>query len=336
MLRLNTLMEQTKKMILRRFSKVVCVLTAFLIFAGGMVTSTGSGLSVPDWPLSYGTLFPPMVGGVFYEHSHRMIASVVGFCMMILAILLAWWEKRPWVKKLGLSAFAAVVAQGILGGLTVLFFLPTPISVTHAILAQTFFVLTVILAYSQSQERSQRELKMTTVYPATFTKWVLFAPVAIYGQLILGALMRHTKSGLAIPDFPTMGGMVWPMFDLTMLNRINYWRFDMNLPPVTMNQVLIHFAHRMGAVVVFAVIMLVTLYALRLYRHRFEVMKLVLILDSLLLIQIILGALTVISEKTPSISSLHVFIGAILLGTGVLLALRVLPLQLSDIKRNFC
>src|SRR3989338_8595503 len=128
---------------LRRFSKLVCFATLFLIFVGGLVTSTGSGLSVPDWPLSYGTLFPKMVGGIVFEHSHRMVASTVGLLMLALTIWLCWAEERRWVRRVSLTALGAVVLQGILGGMTVLFFLPKPLSILHAVLAQTFFLLTI-------------------------------------------------------------------------------------------------------------------------------------------------------------------------------------------------
>src|SRR2546423_6762019 len=131
---------------LRGFTKFVAAATLFLIFAGALVTSTESGLSVPDWPLSYGKVMPPMVGGVFYEHGHRMVATTVGILTVVLAIWLARREPRRWVRRLGLLAVAAVVAQGVLGGLTVIFLLPTAVSVAHACLAQTFFCLTVAIA----------------------------------------------------------------------------------------------------------------------------------------------------------------------------------------------
>src|SRR5437762_11708156 len=116
---------------LRNFTKFVTAATLFLIFAGAMVTSTGSGLAVPAWPLSYGRLMPPMVGGIFYEHGHRMIATSVGILTVILAVALYRREKRAWVRRLGYGAFAAVVLQGVLGGLTVIFLLPTAVSVAH-------------------------------------------------------------------------------------------------------------------------------------------------------------------------------------------------------------
>ena len=123
---------------LRRFTKFVAGSTLFLIFAGAMVTSTGSGLAVPDWPLSYGMFFPPMVGGIFYEHGHRMIASAVGFLTIIQAVWLQMREPRKFVRILGWTALAAVIVQGILGGLTVIFLLPTAVSVSHAALAEIF------------------------------------------------------------------------------------------------------------------------------------------------------------------------------------------------------
>src|SRR6266478_5767450 len=133
------------------FAALVAASTAVLIFAGGLVTSTGSGLSVPDWPNTYGWFmfaFPleKMVGGILYEHGHRLIASTVGFFTIILAAWLWMSEPRRWMKWLGVAALGAVIAQGVLGGLTVMFFLPAPISTAHAGLAEIFFCMTVAIA----------------------------------------------------------------------------------------------------------------------------------------------------------------------------------------------
>ena len=136
---------------LRRFTKLVAASTLFLIFAGAMVTSTGSGLAVPDWPLSYGMLMPPMVGGIFYEHVHRMVASAVGFLTIIQAIWLQRREAKRFVRILGWLSLGAVVLQGVLGGLTVLFLLPKPISIAHAGLAEIFFCLNVSIAFFTSR-----------------------------------------------------------------------------------------------------------------------------------------------------------------------------------------
>ena len=141
---------------LHAYACLLAVATVVLIAAGGMVTSTGSGLSVPDWPNSYGYFmfaFPlsNMVGGIFYEHGHRLIASIVGMLTIGLVIWLWLDEPRRWIRRLGVIALAAVVLQGLLGGLTVLYFLPTPISVSHAGVAQIFFCLTVCLALFTSR-----------------------------------------------------------------------------------------------------------------------------------------------------------------------------------------
>jgi len=170
------------------------VSTFLLIVAGGLVTSTGSGLSVPDWPLSYGQMFPPMIGGIRFEHTHRLIAGFVGCLTLILAISLYLEEKRIWVKWLGLTALLAVVAQAVLGGLTVIYLLPTTISILHACLAQTFFSLLAALCLFTSQE-----WKNDAVYPcqnaSSIQRLFVTTTIFIYLQLIAGAIVRHTKGG---------------------------------------------------------------------------------------------------------------------------------------------
>ena len=315
---------------LRWFSKFVSASTLILIFAGGLVTSTGSGLSVPDWPLSYGTLFPPMVGGIRFEHTHRMIAGGIGMLMLILAIWLGIVEKRRWVKLLGFFALGAVICQAILGGITVLFMLPKPISITHAILAQTFFVLTVIIAYSQSADRQQREKNIgSEKYIPIFAKLCATVSGLVYIQLILGALMRHTASGLAIPDFPRMGGTFIPQFNAQMLSTINTWRFAHNLDPVAMTQVVIHFAHRMGACVVTIAIVILAYQAKIIYHGNIKMTRLSWYLVAALLVQLTLGALTVLTGKAALITSLHVVVGAATLALSILLTLQSYPLSLS-------
>ena len=117
---------------LHRYAILVAACTLLLVVAGGLVTSNDAGLSVPDWPLSYGKLMPPMEGGIFYEHGHRMVATTVGLLTIVLAVWLWRAERRRWLRNLGLIALAAVIAQGVLGGLTVLFLLPKPVSIAHA------------------------------------------------------------------------------------------------------------------------------------------------------------------------------------------------------------
>jgi len=171
--------------------------TFILIFVGGLVTSTDSGLAVPDWPLSFGTLFPEMVGGVRFEHTHRVIAGVV----MLLTCLLGWVtfkQSQDRVLRLMVTAAVGMVfLQALLGGITVLLSLPTIVSVSHACLAQTFFVLVTLLAWMTSPGW-QKTSKIPSVHAASFQKLVVSLPVLLYFQLIVGAWVRHTHgSGIA-------------------------------------------------------------------------------------------------------------------------------------------
>ena len=209
-----------------RFALLTSAATLFLIFAGGMVTSTGSGLAVPDWPLSYGQFFPPMVGGVFYEHGHRMVAATVGFLTLALAVWTWIAEPRRWVRWFSAVALTAVVVQAILGGITVLYFLPTSVSVSHAGLANLFLCMTVFLvmvtgpgwnglrarsAGSDSEVRSPEVVAGSRPEPVEgLVPMATITITAIYVQILLGALMRHTGSGLAIPDFPLALGRIIP------------------------------------------------------------------------------------------------------------------------------
>ncbi len=307
----------------RRFSKILVASVVLLIFAGGMVTSTGSGLAVPDWPLSYGMLFPPMVGGVLYEHGHRMIASVIGLFTLILAVWTALTETRSWVRKLAFLALGAVIAQGILGGVTVLFFLPKPISISHAVLAQTFFCLVIFYAYSQSLERARRVEAADSLASCSQKRSAVLLAIVIYFQLLLGAIMRHTGSGLAVPDFPTMGWGWSPIVTEGMLAKIDFWRFEHGLASVTVAQIYFHLLHRLGATFV--------LLALGWFNVAWRANKSVKRKQSLWLInfavvaQVILGVLTVWTGKASIVTSFHVVNGAICLGLTVLAVLRVYP-----------
>ncbi len=186
-------MSSASNKALYRFSLATTLCGFILIIAGALVTSTDSGLSVPDWPLSFGTLFPPMVGGVRFEHSHRVIAAGVGLLTLIQLIWILRVEPRKQVRWLALASFGMVVLQGILGGITVLLKLPAQISIVHAVLGQTFFstlaVLTMVLSPAWHEEP---EPSSTTHYsPIILFQWTLITLMTLYGQLILGASIRH-------------------------------------------------------------------------------------------------------------------------------------------------
>ena len=311
---------------MRLLTKVSAGAALLLILAGSLVTSTGSGLAVPDWPLSYGMLFPPMVGGILYEHGHRMIAAGVGLLVVIQALVFTWREPRRWLRALAWAAVAAIVAQGVLGGLTVLLLLPDPISISHAVLAQSLAMLLVFIAYAQSREWERRVREPALAASAAQPPlWPVVAalPAAVFLQLVVGALMRHTDAGLAIPDFPLMGGSLLPRFDDRMLATINAERFALRLEPVGMAQVTVHFLHRLGAAVTLIAVVAVNLIVRR--RGRPEVRRLLAGVNALVLIQVALGALTVLTARSPLMASLHVLTGAGLFALTLLCLLRCVP-----------
>jgi len=182
---------------LHLFAVLTACCTWFLIIAGALVTGNEAGLAVPDWPLSYGSLTPPMVGGIFFEHGHRMIAATVGLLTVILALWLWRKEPRQTVRGLGWLALGTVIAQGILGGVTVLFFLPAAISIAHGCLAQAFFCMVVSLAWVTSARwKGDPISKVEDPDHFPLRQLGLLALGSIYIQLILGAYLRHSKSGI--------------------------------------------------------------------------------------------------------------------------------------------
>ena len=290
---------------LHRYAKLVAACTVLLIAAGGMVTSTGSGLSVPDWPNTYGWFmfsFPmdKWVGGILYEHSHRLIASTVGFLTIILALWIWRVDPRTWVRKLGFAALGAVILQGLLGGLTVLLLLPPAVSIGHAGLAQLFFCITLTLALvtSPSWRAPQASIDDPVLRRVSTTTTVL-----IYAQILLGATMRHTGAGLAIPTFPLAFGHV--------------------IPPVWTAAIAVHFAHRVGALLVIGGIIATAAEVWRHHRGRPDLTRPAMLLVLLVCSQATLGALVILSGLQPVINTLHVVNGALVLGTSLVLTLRV-------------
>ena len=290
---------------LNRYAKFVAASTLLLIAAGGMVTSTGSGLSVPDWPNSYGWFmftFPmsKWVGGIRYEHTHRLIASTVGLLTIILAVWTWRVDRRAWVRQLGFAALGAVILQGLLGGLTVLLLLPPAVSIGHAGLAQLFFCITITLGLvtSPSWTGGSSPLNDPVLRRITIATTVL-----IYSQILVGATMRHIGAGLAIPTFPLAFGHV--------------------LPPDWTTAVTVHFAHRVGALIVLAAVTLSTAHIWHWHRPQPDLIRPVTLLFLLVCSQATLGALVVMSALQPIINTAHVVNGALVLATSLVLTLRV-------------
>ena len=181
---------------LHKYAVFTACCTFLLLIAGALVTSNDAGLSIPDWPLAYGSLTPPMVGGIRYEFTHRVIASCIGILTIILAAWLWKVENRPWMRWMGLAALGGVIAQGILGGATVLTFQLPAVSAAHATLAQLFFSTVVAIAvFTSSWWRGELPEVEDTGSPR-IRSLVVWTALAVFLQLILGAAFRHKGFGI--------------------------------------------------------------------------------------------------------------------------------------------
>ncbi len=289
---------------LRIYTKLVAAATFVLLLAGGMVTSTGSGLAVPDWPRSFGQWMPAMEGGVLYEHGHRMIAAAVGLLIMMEALWLRRAEPRRGVRLLGWLALTGVVLQGLLGGLTVIMRLPDVVSVAHAGLAEVVFGLTVAIALVSSRGWQEGEAVSRTldVHAPALSTLAGATVLVVYLQVLLGAAVRHMGAGLAIPDFPLAYGQL--------------------IPPLDSSPVALHFAHRVGALVVAASVGWTAGRVWRAHRDDALLLRPAVLLAGLVLLQVGLGGWTVLSYKAAWVATTHLGTGALLLVTSLLLALR--------------
>ncbi len=379
-------------------SAVVTLCFTFpLIFLGGLVTSHGAGMSVPDWPNSYGYnmfLFPPSrwVGGIFYEHTHRLLGTVVGFSAIILASI-AWgpgrtsigrkiilwaivvielangagtaamilfpdrfhlsqasrsisailphgvvtaigfalvalvvWvcrqpEPRRWVRWLAATVLIAVCVQGVIGGMRV-DLINLPLAMVHGCFAQATFCLMVVTAAVTG--RAWRKLPAEAVVPTGRLYALACLMVAVVlAQLIVAAVMRHLGAGLAIPDLPLAYGHPLPPMNAAQLEAANHARvWNLGLPRVSLGQVWLHFAHRMGAVVVSLVTIALVSAVLTTHRHQRSLVNPAIALLVLLVTQVTLGVFTVLERKPADVASSHVACGALVLGTAVLIAVR--------------
>lgn len=304
---------------LNRFIWLTAGTTLFLICSGGMVTSKGVGLAVPDWPTTFGYnmfLFPvsQWVGGIFFEHTHRLIASTVGFLTIILALWLWRTDGRRWVRSLGWIALGAVVLQGVLGGLRVTM-LKDEIGIFHACLAQAFFGLLVFLALATSRFWHSPNSQPSLTSRASWLPIV--TTILIYTQLALGATMRHQHRDLAILDFPAAYGTVIPDVSPQTLARVNQWREARALSDVTAGQIWLQLTHRFMASLI-AIGVIGFWFVSRLEQNGEVPLK---ALSTwwvcLLATQVTLGAWTIWSNKAADIATAHVAVGATMLAVGV-------------------
>ena len=307
---------------LNRFTWFTAVATLLLICSGGMVTSKGVGLAVPDWPTTFGYnmfLFPvsKWIGGIFFEHTHRLIASAVGFLTIILAIWLWRSEDRQWVRNLGVIAVAAVILQGVLGGLRVTM-LKDEIGIFHACLAQAFLGLIVLIALVTTH--FWRTLSNVIVDERRFSAITAIAiaiTIAIYVQLALGATMRHQHRDLAILDFPTANSAWIPDSSASALVKINAWRDARGLSDVDAFQIWLQMAHRFLALLIAIAVIAFCLRVWRDGRHVPALGRLSILWLALLACQLTLGAWTIWSNKAADVATTHVAVGATMLCFGV-------------------
>jgi len=304
------------------FAWFTTLATLGLIGLGGLVTSHGAGMAVPDWPTTYGYnmfLFPisQWVGGILYEHTHRLWASAVGLFTVILAVWIQIGVADRVLKRLGWCAVVLVMFQGLLGGLRVSL-MKDQIGVFHAALAQAFFCLLVLISVFLSPGWRRWVDSCPSASQVT-PRWALAGSLLILAQLILGATMRHQHAGLAIPDFPLAYGRVWPPTDETFLQAINAGRVDTrDFHPVTAGHIYLHMVHRAMGLTVAIVVGIAGFKLRRAFRSCSGVSRLASLWMAIILVQIGLGAWTVWSNKAADVATLHVVVGALGLGLGVL------------------
>jgi heme A synthase len=278
-------------MLEHRLAKLAAFATFALLVIGGTVNPTGSSLACPEPTLvCHGQLFPPMVGGVLYEHGHRLAAMTVGLLQIALTILVL--IRRPQLRGLAWILLGLVIAQGTLGAITVGYKLPWSVSTEHLLLGMSYFAALIYTAFRTRPEPSVIELERHAKRVAELgraRRWIAIACAAVFAQLLLGALVRHLGAAMVCLGMPscTMGGDWWP----------DAWVQDL------------HMVHRAGGVIV-AVI--TTIAAIKVHRHTrsWPALQLVAIAAPLLVAaQLALGVLTVLTFRAVPIAVGH-FAGA--------------------------
>ncbi len=315
---------------LHRFAIFAVLSTLCLIGIGGVVTSTGSGMTVPDWPNSYGYnmfLFPISLweGGIFYEHSHRLVASFVGFLTIILAV---WCQFAPGVgkltRRLAWAALALVIFQGVLGGLRVTM-IEKQIGIFHAVIAQCFLVLLGAIAYLTSAlpKRPVSSATSSTASRAVGTILGLFAVLMVL-QLAMGATMRHQHEGLAVTTFPDAYGKVFPDISDKAIADLNFEREQFQeIKPVSRINILAHMGHRFLAYfLLIAATAFVSVMAARgTFRRAGVPVWAPAAWCTLLWGQGLLGVVTILKNKPADIATGHVVLGAMTLLAASIMAM---------------
>ena len=299
--------------------------TFLLLCSGGIVTSNGAGMTVPDWPTTYGYnmfLFPisHWVGGIFYEHTHRLIASGVGLMTLVLAVWILAKDPRRWVKALGAAAFVAVCLQGVLGGLRVTLY-KDELGIFHALLAQAFLCALGILAVATSRRFLRGEWDF--FHPDPVLRYLVSATTAlVFVQLGLGATMRHEHAGLSIPDFPLAYGKWIPDTSPDAIAAINAARTAADQMPTNALFIWVQMLHRAMAGLVLLGVVAVFRRAAKTSRLRATKAWSSAWLG-LVALQVLLGAWTIWSNKAADVATAHMAVGALILLLGALFSFRL-------------
>lgn len=316
---------------LHRFSCLLGLTTLCLVALGGVVTTKGVGMAVPDWPTTYGEnmfLFPPSkwIGGIFYEHTHRLLASWVGLLTIVLAVWLWRKESRRWLRWLGVAAVVAVVVQGLLGGFRVVFDehgLGTEFGILHAALAQLFFLLLCSIALFTSQGWcAGRFGQLLPASAVALRRWFGLTTGLILMQLIFGATMRHQHAGLAVPDFPLAHGKLWPATDDASIQFYNAHRLEAaGEQPITAPHIVVHMLHRSLGFILLLAIAGCAMLAKRRAPAGSWVRRGAALWVGLAVVQVTLGVLSILSQRKVDVTTAHVALGALTFALGWLLVL---------------
>ena len=333
---------------LHRFAMFTALATLVLIGIGGLVTSKGVGMAVPDWPTTYGynmflVPFDQWLGkfGIFEEHSHRLVASFVGFLTIGLAIWLWAKEVRKWVRVLGIGALVLVVMQGVLGGLRVTE-INQNLGLIHGAVAQLFLILVCAIALVTSAWWQRVNVSDRAGFAAL--KGILVAVIClVFVQLLLGATMRHQHAGLAIWDFPLAHGQVWPATDEASVATYNESRYELQKSLHAANQLLdaqgnpktflasgheilswhvwLQMLHRLGAVATLALVVAFAVKARWRLGQAHAFTKVGYVLLAMVVAQAGMGIWTILSNKAADVATGHVVLGAACLALSSLLLL---------------
>ena len=304
---------------LHRFACFCAGSILFLICIGGLVTSHEAGMSVPDWPTTYGYnmfYFPwqDWVGGIFFEHLHRLIASGVGVLVSILAVALCF-QKRIWLRWMGIVVPIFIALEGVLGGLRVVL-AEDQLGILHGCLAQLLLVSVSLIALFTSRWWIEARPGLT---PPHWTGRTLAICALIFAQLMIGATMRHEHAGLSINDFPLAYGQVWPKTDPASVEQYNLERLSHNELATTAVYINMQMIHRVGAVII-TVAILAAAAAVWLAPDTAPILRRwSAAWVGLVFTQFALGIFTIWTNKAADVATTHVAVGALTLVLGALL-----------------